>query len=228
MSDGEDSPTKPSSEDYEIVAEGEEWPETFERPRGIYTDVDRQFLWGVKEYDSRVTTSERRGGIRDRTVEGLRDLSYLRFLDDGQREDVIENIKAAAPEGELRESVSALIEFLYRGMDGDEGWLEEAIAHGIERAEAERDKVDRYGMSTVDVDIEVAHGHNLDRLKRTVEDGKAHTLTPAEVGALVRSGRVDADDLQELQAGLGGENSTTGSGYPFFDEMMVDEDADYE
>jgi hypothetical protein len=210
----DDTTNTPSPADYATVATGEGWPESYQRPRGIFTDVDRQFLWGVKEYDSRVTTSERRGGIRDRAVEGLRDLNYLTFLDDGQREDVFEKLEAETPEGQLRVGVSALIEFLYRGLDADVEWMEETIAHGIQRAEAERDEADRYGSRTVDVDIEVSHGYDLDRLERIVEKGRAPTLTEAEIGALVRGNRVDADNLSELQRHDRSDNPVMGDADP--------------
>lgn len=190
----------PSPADLAGLAEGGEWPESMQRPRGILTDTDRRFLWGVKEYESPVSRSGRRGQIRDRFADGLRDLAYLSMLDDGQREDVLAKIDAETNPGELRDAVSTLVEFLYFGQDTDIEWLEETVAHGVLNGESRRvDDSTVYGGTEVNVEIDVSRGHDVDRLEEQLRSGQHHTLSPAEIGVLVREGRIDPDDLEQLQ-----------------------------
>lgn len=185
------------------LAEGEEWPESMERDRGILTDIDRQFIWGTKTYDNKVTRSERRRTIRNRFEDGIRDLSYLTMLSERDRGKVVSSIQEAGSPGELRSAIANLISFLYLELD-DVEWFEETVAHGISNAEGELlDGETTYytGSSLgadVDVDIEVRRGYNVDEIEERLRAGEEHTLTPAEVGVLVREGRVDPDDLETL------------------------------
>ena len=196
MSD--DNKDLPTPEDYAALAKGDEWPESFERERGIYTDVDRQFLWGLKDYGSRVAKSERRSRIRDRTKHGLRDLAYLMFLDEPLRKAIVDGIHTEAPEGSLRDSFAALVEFLYLELDDPVTWLENGVRDGVVRGLDKSLDSDVYGFNDAQVSIQPEPGLDLDQLEATLRSGYAHTLTTGEVGALVRSGRVEPDDLEEL------------------------------
>lgn len=180
-----------------------------ERERGILTDVDRQFLLGVKDYKTRQQNSERRGIIRDRIVNAIRDLSYFSKLDEDYRQRVFSAVENETGRGELRESVAALIQFLYLGIDADLEWFEETIAHGISNAERELQNDGTYypGSSVdagVNVDIEVTRGYDVDEIEERLRAGQDHTLTPAEVGVLVREGRIDDEDIWDLSGGKGG------------------------
>jgi len=184
----------------------ENWEDEHERPRGILTDTDRQFLWGVKEYDSKVTTSERRRAIRERVEHSLRDLSYLMKLEEFQREKVFDSLEGDTRTGELRSAVATLIQFLYHGLDGDIEWFEETIAHGISNAENDlRDDDTTYyaggeADAGVDVDINVRRGFNVDRIERQLRSGEGHTLTPTEIGVLAREGRLGEGDVHTLDS----------------------------
>lgn len=189
--------------------------EDYERDRGILTDTDRQFLFGVKTYgDSRQTRSERRRIIRDRFQNGILDLELLWLLDDRTREKLFDELHESAQTdaSSLRSPLSALIEFLYVGLDGDTEWIQGAIAVAIHRGEERLDTADRFGRREVEVNIDVKEGYDLDRIEESLNEGRAGELSVDEIGALVREGRIDSEDLEKLDM-----TSPEGDGYVFGD-----------
>lgn len=216
MTDQTSSPAagRISPEAAAALMEGDEWPEEMERERGILSDTDRQFLWGVKDYDdSPSTVSQRRGTIRDRFVNGFLDLSLLDLLNERQRESIVERLEQEGEVAQLRQSVADLVAFAYREMDGDTEWLEETLMQAIDKAEREMQPDDKEyytGIRTgflvdVDVEIDVDRGYDVDEIEERFRSGYANTLTPAEVGVLVREGRVDPDELDRLDFTQGGD-----------------------
>jgi hypothetical protein len=171
--------------------------------RGMLTDTDRRFLWGTKTYPSKVTRSERRRAIRGRVEYTLLDLIHLTMLEDDQRERVFEALGEYDP-GALRSSVASLIEFLYLGLDGDTAWLNETVAHGIHNAEKrlQDDDTTYYQVQNpfmVNVSIEIDRGYNVDEIENRFRAGGGDTLTPTEVGILVKAGRIEPDEVAELE-----------------------------
>lgn len=60
-----------------------------DRPRGILAPVDRDFLAGIREYDTRQEAYNRRKQIRERTANGIRDFWLLaNELDDDEIEKI--------------------------------------------------------------------------------------------------------------------------------------------
>lgn len=202
MSDGDE----PRSAPWQMTED--EWEAVYSRPRGIFTDVDRKFLWGVKQYDSSPTRSERRAEIRKRAENALLDLFYLPEMDDDQRARVFEEVEQVGEDGPwgLHESVSHLIQVLYHGVDGDTKWLEEAVKRGIWKAQgdvAAKEDVTRYRPGSglyagVEVDITIDEGYNVDDLEERAQAGGVHSLTDTEIGILVREGRLDLEDRDDL------------------------------
>lgn len=183
------------------------WGEKYDRPKGMLYDKDRQFLWGLKEYAHASSASDRRGGIRERVGNGILDLFYLTKLSERSRKRIFNNLEERGGARKLRESVAAFVQFLYLGLDGDRKWFEETIAHGISKAEHKlRDDDTTYysGGSAdvgVNVDIEVTPPYDVDEIEERFRSGGANSLTPTEVGVLVKAGRLDPDGLQELEMG---------------------------
>lgn len=203
MSEDTDDPPTPAEAFAEMMRDDEYWEENYERPRGMFTDTDRRYLWGAVDYAHRQTESVRRQDIRERAVNGIRDLLYLGMLQDRDRRMVFEELEE---ERDLRSAVTSLIEFLYVGLDGDLEWFEETLAHGISNAESKQrpDDVTYYAGGEVDagvdVDITVREGFNVDRIERQLREGEGHTLTPTEIGVLVREGRLNEGDLHLLDS----------------------------
>lgn len=204
-------------EDAAALATGEKWPEEMERPRGILNDADRQYLYGVKEYDTRQSEYERRKGIRERVSNGLLDIQILTLLDAEQQERVVQQVG----DGELRESFADFVAFLYLQLDtGETGigeWLEEAVSLGVTKGyDQKRAEGEYYGHPHVEVDIDVEDAYNVDEIEDRLEEGYGHTLTPAEIGILVREGRVDVDELEQL-------DNTPDPDNPLFSAPSVEE-----
>jgi hypothetical protein len=133
------------------------------------------------------------------------------MLDEGYRGRIFARLEEETGRAEVRASVAALVEFLYIGLDGDVEWFEETVAHGIHNAEGELqdDEKTFYAGSglgpRVDVDIEVTRGYDVDEIEARLRSvGGAGLLTPAEVGVLVREGRVDEEDIWDLSRGEAG------------------------
>lgn len=202
MSDSTDPPVTPSEAIAELMADDEYWEENYERDRGMLTDTDRRYLWGAVEYQQRQTDSRRRQDIRGRFAQGLRDIAYLGMLN--ERDD--EKLFNALDEPKHRMVLSNLTHWLYLHFDGDIEWLEQTIALGISNAEKElRDDDTTYYAggdldAGIEVDIDVRRGFNVDRIERQLRQGESHTLTPTEIGVLVREGRLDETDLEKLDS----------------------------
>lgn len=185
----------------------EQWEDRMERPRGILTDTDRRFLWGVKEYPHDTTALNRRGEIRDRFKHGVMDLFYFMLLNESDRRKTLEAVRGDFGDGELREAVVSLIAFLYAGVDNGTDWLEGTVERGVSLGETRlKHSLKNYYVkeeSLVDVDITVRHGYDVERIEEQLRAGSADSLTPAEIGILARDGRLDENDLEDIEVTLG-------------------------
>lgn len=179
----------------------EDWEDKYARERGIFTDTDRKYLFHVKKYENRPEAqSRRRGAIRERAVNGIRDLFYLPMIDEDQWADIFDELaESDAPTGGLRWSVSRLIAFLHESDKVTHEWLEETIAAGID--EAEESMSEKYRDGGASVDIDPPKKYDLNELEDQIDGGNAEKLSPVEVGVLVKAGRVDPNELAKLDTG---------------------------
>lgn len=168
-----------------------------DRPRGILSPTDREYLCGLKDYSHSQTELNRRQAIRERTIEGIRDFNLLWLL---LEEPEWEKIIKAFESDELNTAFSSIIAFMYLGIGQDKDRMEEILERGLYRG-ANYDTSGRWAGEVNDVttEIDIDYRPNIDELYNRVEEGEADQLTPAEVGALVRAGQVDPDDLDELE-----------------------------
>jgi hypothetical protein len=134
-------------------------------------------------------------------VNGVFDLFYLSMIEPKQREKIFEELQERGEPGDLRESVASLIRFLYLGLDADREWFEETLVHGISNAEIDRrDGTETYyGGASVNVDIDVNRAYDVDEIEERFRSGNAYSLTPTEIGVLVDTGRLGAEDLEMLE-----------------------------
>jgi len=171
-----------------------------DRPRGILSPTDRDYLCGLKEYAQPQTDANRRQDIRERVENGLKDFALLwLFLGRDEREKVFEELGEDGTD-EVIESMAA---FAYLGIDQSPSRMEECIERGV-LAAANADKLFRSaGRATdADVSIDIEYNPDVEKLYRRFEEGVQ--LSDAEVGVLVRSGKLDAEDIKELQGSEGG------------------------
>lgn len=188
----------------------------FERPRGIFTQVDRQFLSGFKEYEYKQSESNRRQGIRERIVESFRDFRLLAWVAEKERSRIFDEL---AP-GTLHDSFVSLLAFVYRGIDRDSEALEQMVQSAIFRVESEYHDRDGYegGVADVSVDIDIDHGYDASEIYERFEQGQADKLTPAEIGVLVRAGKLGEEDISQLalESIDGGPDGASLEGKPWF------------
>jgi hypothetical protein len=168
-----------------------------DRPRGVLSNTDREYLCGLREYSHDQSELNRRQAIRERTINSLRDFHLLwLLLDDTEWEKIVE----AFDPDELNHTFSDMLAFMYLGINQDTGRMEEIIQKGVFLG-ANYDTTGRWSgkANEVDVSIDIEYTPNIDALYEQLQDGEGGELTPGEIGALVRAGKLDADDLEELE-----------------------------
>lgn len=166
-----------------------------DRPRGMLSPTDRDYLCGLKEYAQPQTDANRRQDIRERVENGLKDFALLwMFLERDEREKVFDELG----EDGTDEVIASMIAFAYLGIDQDTTRLEECIERGV-LAAANADKLFRSAGRATDADVSINIEYNPDakKLYRRFKEGAQ--LSDAEVGVLVRSGKLDTEDVEELQ-----------------------------
>lgn len=169
-----------------------------DRPRGFLTPTDRNWLKGKLQYDHRQSTSDRRVKVVERLTNGLRDLYYLRFLEQKltTRKRVYEKLTVSRLHAALENFLTFAYLFLYHEMGPEEGRqrMESIISSGLYHAIS---KVDTDGeVMKVDVDIEPKYEQSPGVLYGAFLKGEE--LSPEQVGVLVQSGILDEKELHEL------------------------------
>lgn len=168
-----------------------------DRPRGILSPTDRDYLCGLKDYSHNQTELNRQQSIRERIIEGIRDFDILwLLLDESEREKIIDTFET---EG-INTSFSSIVSFMYLGLDRDTDRMEDIIEQGIYQA-VNYDISGRWsgGANEVSVNIDIDRYPDADELYTRFKKGEGDQLTPAEIGTLVQAGKLDAEDLQALE-----------------------------
>jgi hypothetical protein len=184
-------------EDAKGVVSNESILEPNDRPRGILSPTDREYLCGLKDYSHNQTELNRRQDIRERTIEGIRDFNLLwLLLDKPEWEKIIDAFEVE----ELNTAFSSMVAFMYLGLEQDDSRMNEVLERGLYQG-ANSDTSRRWSgdVNDVTVDIDIDYEPNIDQLYTRVQEGEADQLTPAEIGALVRAGRLSQEDLKKLK-----------------------------
>lgn len=186
-----------------------------ERKNSLLTSTNREFLTGHKEYDSRQRRYEQRKSIRERVVAGIRDLPLLLWLDNNEREWVLDELD----DEEFERYVTAFLEFVYEMLDYDSAELENIITSAVSHAEQEREMGDR--LKAVDTTIGIDYSPDPKAIYERFQSEGPHALTPAEIGILVRKGLIQENDLETLETPFG-ELHPNGP-YPYSAPQETDE-----
>lgn len=168
-----------------------------DRPRGILSPTDRDYLCGLKDYSHKQTELNRKQEIRQRTTEAIRDFDLLwLLLDESERNDVIKSFET----DELDTALSSIVAFIYLGLDGEIKHLERVLERGIYQA-ANYEVSGRLsgGASKVSVNIDIDRYPDIDELYSRFRKGQGRQLTPTEIGHLVQAGKINSQDLEELE-----------------------------
>ena len=133
-------------------------------------------------------------------MNGLKDFALLSvLLEPGEREKVFTELGRE----ETDEALASMVAFAYLGVEGDRHRFETCLEHGILQGATVGQFSQSVGRATdADVSISVEYDPNIEALYQRFEDGAE--LTDAEIGALVRAGRIGGDDLDKLVESSGG------------------------
>jgi len=166
-----------------------------DRPRGILSPTDREYLCGLKEYAQPQTDANRRQEIRERVKNGLKDFALLwLLLERKEREKVFDELGEEVTD----EVIESMVSFAHLGLDRDKTRMEERIQHGLLGAENVNKLFRSAGRATdVNVSIDIEYNPDIEKLYERFEQGRE--LTDTEVGLLVRSGRLESDDIEKLR-----------------------------
>lgn len=187
-----------------------------DRPRGILSPADRQYLTSDKSGYTYQAQHKRENVIRERVVNGLLDFALLeQHLDDDQRDDIFGAFDLHQPPdedetgGPFTDSVvyatciSDLIAFLYRGLRMETSHhppFESALETGVVQGEFEPGTT-YYGRYSIDITFE-QHSTEHVNIPSVIERLQAETvdtLTEGETRVLLellaRSNRASIDEL---------------------------------
>ncbi len=171
-----------------------------DRPRGILSKTDREYLIGEKKYEHPQSDAKRRQEIRKRIKHSLFDYHILvENLSKSEREKIFEELPSISTDL----SFSSVISFLYLALDGDIERLEEIISQGV-LGGSFKFQIDDLKNALIDVDVEIdgiqpPDSEDLFRRLEMEREGEVSELSPAEIGFLVRSGDLEPEDLEELR-----------------------------
>ena len=171
------------------------WLES-DRPRGVLSKTDREFLLGQKDYAHNQSRANRKQTIRQRVEHSLYDFTLLWLvLPPRERERVISEM----PDTDVDASMEALITFVYLSLDQDVAKLESRIEKGVlAGASYDPESKEDGQVTNVDVSIDIDHHPRVNELKTKLHE-QADGLTPEEIGILVRVGGLDPEDLEVLE-----------------------------
>lgn len=167
-----------------------------QRPRGILSNTDRDYLFGFKDYAHEQSEANRRQDIRKRVEHSLKDFKILwAMLDDIDRNQIFR----AMGEEEVNECVEAMITFVYAGFEKDVPRLEQAIERGLLAAEQATTGDKSVGTAkNIDVSIEIDSHPDPDAVYEKLQTEPISQLTVEEIGVLAKAGKLDPEDIQRL------------------------------
>lgn len=142
-----------------------------DRPRGILTESDREYLLARGEAYSRQAAHARKRAISKRFVHGILDLALLADLPADERQELFiakddEGFQGADPLQETR----AALAFLYSHVENDlEGDFEKLLADAIVQAETEDDST-KMVFRTAEVSISEPDSFDTKQILEVVKD----------------------------------------------------------
>jgi hypothetical protein len=136
--------------------------------------------------------------IRRRFESGLADLSLLVLLDENSKEDISERLGKES----LVTSAADLLQFVYVAT-GDREDLKEAVSRAVYNAERDESSLgeSKADPRDVDVTITVEYQPDYDAIYDKYQKSGIRSLTPREVGHLIKDQRLKLEDIQDYYEG---------------------------
>jgi len=168
----------------------DELPESLElaadadRPRGILTPSDRDFLLGRKTDYTEHSRKQKRNRIRRRIRNAILDFSILyECLEDRDRKTVFD------PDDTDRESytrgITDMLGFLHLGTRGYHTPFKDMLSEGVAKSEQRLAGSD-YRMVTVEFNVEPVGQIDVDEVIEKIESDEFERITDEELRAFVR------------------------------------------
>jgi len=170
--------------DSKEVSEIPELTASPDRPRGILTTSDREFLLGRKTDYTEHSKKQKRNRIRRRIRNAILDFTILfEYLDDRDRETVFD------PEDDERDSYTQgiidMLGFLHLGTMGYYTPFKHMLAEGVNKAEQRLAGSD-YRMVTVYFNVDPIGTIDVDEVMDKLEEERFEEITDEELRAFVR------------------------------------------
>ncbi|SDY35803.1 hypothetical protein [Halobellus clavatus] len=163
-----------------------------QRPRGILSKTDREYLLGLKEYENEQSEANRRQDIRDRIKNSLKDFKIIwALLDEKDRNQIFSSLDDETVDN----CIEAMVSFIYLGLDGDIPRIEKAIKRGIlagENATSEGET------KQVEVSINIDHYPDVEAAKEKMQRSPLVELTVEELGVLAKANELDPSHIEKL------------------------------
>ncbi|NKE34828.1 hypothetical protein GWG54_03160 [Natronococcus sp. JC468] len=155
-----------------------------DRPRGILTPSDRDFLLGRKTDYTDHSKKQKRNRIRRRVRNAILDFSILfEYMEERDRETVFD------PDDEDRDAytqgITDMLAFLHLGAMGYHTPFRDMLSEGVGKAE-QRLAGSNYRMVNVEFSVEPVGQIDVDEVVAKLENEEFAQLTDAELRAFVR------------------------------------------
>lgn len=166
------------------------------RPRGILSHTDREYLCGQKEYAHQQSEANRKQEIRERVANGLQDFILLwLLLPEDELKQTVTDIELFT----LGQSLSSLMAFTFQSLNEDVGEFENYVERGVYfGSNWEKENGWANSVAEVKASIHLEQNPNVDQLYDRFKQGSADQFTSTEIGLLVRSGKLDNEELQSI------------------------------
>ena len=174
-----------------------------DRPRGILSPADREFLLGETEMEHDQSARNARARIRNRVTNGILDFVLLvHALEKTDRRQIFET---AVDEGPFVDGLMAQLSFAYMGCKESGVEFAEVLEPAIRKSEEVYAAEVLGTTSNVDVslDIDVEYGTELDDVTAAIRAGDA--VTPAELFSVAIANDPVLDDVEAIDLHLTGD-----------------------
>lgn len=160
-----------------------------DRPRGMLTSADREYLQADNSDISSKSEAQKRYRIRQRVTNGLLDFSLLvNRLPERDREQIFDPDATDAERDYFMEALHDVLIFLYLGKDGGVRGFESMVRFALEDALAHEGTI----VKSVDVDIDFEEGISLEEAhelkRRRGIQGLLESVSRGEVSMLWEAG----------------------------------------
>jgi hypothetical protein len=163
-----------------------------QRSRGILSKTDREYLFGLKDYENEQSEANRRQDIRNRIKNSLQDFKIIwALLGEHDRDQVLSGLDNEV----VDDSIEAMISFIYLGLDRDIPRIENAIKRGILAGE---NVSSEGGTKRVDVSINIDHYPDVEAAKEKLQNSPLVELTVEEIGVLAKANELDPIHIEKM------------------------------